>query len=174
MSQTEVLNIIDKISNRYCEKFKFGYLTGEDIKQEAYFIAVDGLERYDGSTSLENFLAVHIRNRLLSFKRDNYHRCEKTMTEKGLRLNEKKKALMHPISFDYVDDESETNMQTSSSVDFISDKLLLEYIDDNIRPEFREDYLRIKDGVAIQRIRKELLIQHIIKLVREYGGGKNR
>ena len=68
MTEQEVLAVIEKIANRYCHKFKFGYFTAEDIKQEAFIIAVDALDRYDERRPLENFLSSHVKNRLINFK----------------------------------------------------------------------------------------------------------
>ena len=67
MTEQEVLIVIEKIANRYCHKFKFGYFTAEDIKQEAFIIAVDALDRYDERRPLENFLSAHVKNRLINF-----------------------------------------------------------------------------------------------------------
>lgn len=170
MSKEEVIQTIDEISSRYCEKFKFGYYTAEDIKQEAFIIGIDGLERYDGSGPLENFLAVHIRNRLIDFKRDNYHRREDTMSEKGMILNEKKRALMHPINISRVSDEEESNMQTSIDLEKLDDKILLEHIDGQVSAEYREDYLRLKHGYKLPKIRHNIIINHIKDIVSKYDG----
>lgn len=74
MTESEVLEIIEKILHYFAKKFRFGYYDEEDIKQEGYIIAFDGLTRYDNARPLENFLTVHIRNRFISFKRDRYRR----------------------------------------------------------------------------------------------------
>ena len=71
-SEQEVIDIIDNIANRLCYKFKFGYHTADDMKQEARVFAWQGLEKYDGERPLENFLSVHLSNRLKNFVRDNY------------------------------------------------------------------------------------------------------
>jgi hypothetical protein len=38
---------------------------------------MDAMDRYDESRPLENFLAVHVKNRLNNFKRDKYYRQQK-------------------------------------------------------------------------------------------------
>ena len=76
-SEQEVLDVIDGIANRLCYKFKFGYHSPEDMKQQARLFAWEGLEKYDGKRPLENFLWTHVRNRLYNFKRNNYSRLEK-------------------------------------------------------------------------------------------------
>lgn len=74
MSEEQVLVIINNILGFFAKKFRFGYYDEDDLKQEGFLIAYDGLERYDGRSPLENFLTVHIRNRLISLKRDKYRR----------------------------------------------------------------------------------------------------
>ena len=77
MSEEQVLQIINDISNRLAAKFKFGYHEIEDMKQQARMFAWEALDRYDGVRPLENFLWTHVRNRLYNFKRNNYSRLEK-------------------------------------------------------------------------------------------------
>ena len=72
--EEEVLEIIEIVATRLCHKFKFGYHTAEDIKQQARMFAWEGLDKYDEIRPLENFLWTHVRNRLYNFKRNNYSR----------------------------------------------------------------------------------------------------
>jgi DNA-directed RNA polymerase specialized sigma24 family protein len=72
MTEKEVLEIINKVASRYAHKFRFGYFEADDIRQEAVIIAMEALERYEEGRPLENFLAVHVKNRLNNFKRDKY------------------------------------------------------------------------------------------------------
>ena len=72
MTEEQVLKVIDKIADRYAYKFRFGYFEADDIRQEAKIIAMDALDRYEEGRPLENFLAVHVKNRLNNFKRDKY------------------------------------------------------------------------------------------------------
>lgn len=74
MTEEEVLAVIDKIIGYFIKKTKFGYYDEDDIRQEGYCYALDGLTRYDNKRPLENFLTVHIRNRFLSLRRDKYRR----------------------------------------------------------------------------------------------------
>jgi DNA-directed RNA polymerase specialized sigma24 family protein len=76
-TETEVIDIINTVADRLCYKFKFGYHSAEDMKQQARLYAWEGMEKYDGKRPLENFLWTHVRNRLYNFKRNNYSRLEK-------------------------------------------------------------------------------------------------
>jgi hypothetical protein len=77
VSEDEFLKVLDNISKRLGHKFKFGYHSYEDMKQQAAIFALEGLEKYDNKRPLENFLWTHVRNRLFNFKRDNYQRPDK-------------------------------------------------------------------------------------------------
>ena len=65
MSEQEVVDMITKVSERLSNKFTFAFYTTEDIRQEAFIIGMEALERYDESKPLENFLFVHMANRIL-------------------------------------------------------------------------------------------------------------
>jgi len=71
MTEQQVIETITKVADRQAAKFRFGYYEVEDMRQEAFIIAMDALDRYDEKRPLENFLAVHVNNRLKNFKRDN-------------------------------------------------------------------------------------------------------
>ena len=74
VNEEEFLIVLENISKRLGNKFKFGYHTFEDMKQQAAIFALEGLKRYDSSRPLENFLWTHVRNRLFNYKRDHYQR----------------------------------------------------------------------------------------------------
>ena len=74
MTEKEVLDVIDIAVRRLAYKFRFGYHTVEDIKQEGRFVALKALKKYDSSRPLENYLWTAVRNGLFNNKRDNYER----------------------------------------------------------------------------------------------------
>ena len=55
MTEEEVLETIEKIANKLCYKFKFGYPGVEDMQQQATLFALEGLDSYDEKRPLENF-----------------------------------------------------------------------------------------------------------------------
>lgn len=77
VTEEEFLRVLENISQRLGHKFKFGYHSYEDMKQQAAIFALEGLKKYDNSRPLENFLWTHVRNRLFNYKRDNYQRPDK-------------------------------------------------------------------------------------------------
>ena len=171
MKESEVLEVINKICDRYAYKFKFGYYTPDDIRQEAFIIALDALERYEEGRPLENFLAVHVKNRLNNFKRDKYYRQnKKKQDDKQEKLNNSKKFLMEPLDISNIRDEKEDNMRVED--DFVIDfeqQEVLRIIDQNLDVSLRSDYLRIKDGVYVPKPRRKQIYEEIDMILRENG-----
>lgn len=179
MSESDVIAIINRIAKRLAPRFTFGVYDVEDIKQEIFLIASDGLENYDEARPLENFLSVHIRNRLISFKRDNYYRkqevcpnCNGAVCEacyKKVSNFNAKKNVLEPIDISSVRDEHEKNMKLECS--FISQLEIAEIsflIDTYLPVEYRLDYLKMLDGIYIPKPRKQKIQQLICDIVEDY------
>ena len=166
MTEEEVLQTIKRVSRRYAKKFTFGYYGEEDIMQEAFMISLEAMEKYDGLRPLENFLAVHIRNRLIVFVRDNYYRKESSMTDKGKQINETKRMIMDTMDIDLVDMDRETRLLAFFDPEHEIDvRELVNLIDGEIDVDMREDYLKYLDGGKMSKTRKENLINHIQDIV---------
>ena len=169
MTEKEVTETITRVANRYAYKFQFGFYTPDDIRQEAFIIAMDALDRYDESRPLENFLAVHVKNRLNNFKRDKYYRQQKEdQANKNKYDNNTKKFLMEPIDISSVRDEHENNMRLDDSfVNNIEDQELLDIIDTYLDVGLRADYLRILNGVYVPKPRREQIYNEINRILKE-------
>ena len=170
MTESEVLEVVNRICDRYAYKFKFGYFEPDDIRQEAFIIAIDALERYDESRPLENFLAVHVKNRLNNFKRDRYYRQHKKLDENIDQLNNSKKFLMDTLDISNIRDEKEGNMRLDDDfIEKIANEELLEIIDEHLDVSFRSDYLRVKDGTYVPKPRREQIMEEITEILKEHG-----
>ena len=171
MTEAEVLEIINKICDRYAYKFKFGYFEPDDIRQEAFIIALDALDRYEEGRPLENFLAVHVKNRLNNFKRDKYYRQnKKKQDERREQLNNSKKFLMEPLDISNIRDETERNMRVEDSfVEEIANQELLDIIDENLDVSLRADYLRVRHGSYVPKPRRRQIVDEIRQILKEYG-----
>ena len=170
MPEKEVLEIITKVASRYAHKFRFGYFEADDIRQEAVIIAMEALERYEEGRPLENFLAVHVKNRLNNFKRDKYYRQSKVDSNTQEKHNNSKKFLMEPLDISNIRDEKEDNMRVED--DFVIDfeqQEVLRIIDQNLDVSLRSDYLRIKDGVYVPKPRRKQIYEEIDMILRENG-----
>lgn len=192
IDEAEFIRVVDNISKRLGYKFKFGYHDFDDMKQQAYIFALEGIQKYDHKRPLENFLWTHIRNRLFNYKRNNYQRpdkpclscpffdktyacsknqCSKFTNKHDCELyaswsnrNETKKNIMQPT---YIEKDPEAPVFASNNlVDSIQNKELLEYLDQNIEQEYRENYLRLKHGLKVpkqQLIRLQQYIQTLLE-----------
>lgn len=181
VSSEEFLKVLDNISKRLGHKFKFGYHSFEDMKQQAAIFALEGLEKYDHSRPLENFLWTHVRNRLFNYKRNHYQRpdkpcltcpffdksykcsnnqCTEFTNKKDCELyaawasrNEAKKNIMQPYGM-------EAEVPTKNRLDphhIAADKELIDFLDAKIQTEYRETYLKMKHGLKVPK-------QDIVKL----------
>lgn len=142
MTESEVLETIENVAIRLAGRFKFGYHSIEDMRQQARMYAWEALEKYDNVRPLENFLWTHVRNRLFNFKRDKFQRPDKPclncplnaydpeckQSDSGcteyynlmdcehyagwIKRNDAKKNIMSPIELGGVRDEHEKNMKT--------------------------------------------------------------
>ncbi len=186
LNEQEVIATIEKISKSLSLKFRFGYLTQADLAQEIFILAIQALKKYDRSRPLENFLRVHLRNRLINYKRDNYQRiyelkckCKlcKGKVEHEIRMdcphykkwhnsNLSKKNIILPIGIDQINDERETN--TKSFVDF-NEELYKDEIFTKLEAQLPktmlEDYFRIKKGDKINKSREEEIMGELRRIV---------
>jgi DNA-directed RNA polymerase specialized sigma24 family protein len=194
VSEEEFLAVLDNISRRLANKFKFGYHDFDDMKQQAAIFALEGLEKYDHSRPLENFLWTHVRNRLFNYKRNNYQRpdkpcltcpfydklyncssnqCSKFTDKQECDLyaawssrNDAKKNIMQPTHIgDY---EHSPTLTKNSFVDAVQDQEIIQFLDENILAEYREPYLKLKHGTKIPKQQLNKLKAHIEDLLREY------
>jgi hypothetical protein len=77
-TEQQVLEIIERCVGILSGKFRFGYYELEDIKQEARLMALEVIPKFDPkkNKTLDNLIYIHLRNRLVNFKRNNYKRNE--------------------------------------------------------------------------------------------------
>jgi len=174
MTETEVLAIMTTVVNRIAHKYRFGYYDIDDIKQEAFIIAMEAMDRYDEGRPLENFLAVHISNRLKNFKRDNFFRPDYVPPSgKITNDNNTKRFLMEPLDIDNIRDEHERNMRGEENiVDELAQKELMNIVDTYLDMGLRSDYLRILHGVYVPKPRREQIYEAIMQILREHKGGQ--
>jgi len=194
VSEEEFLVVLDNISKRLAYKFKFGYHSFDDMKQQAAIFAMEGLEKYDNKRPLENFLWTHVRNRLFNYKRNNYQRpdkpchtcpffdksyscsnnqCSKFTEKKDCELylawherNDAKKNIMQPT---HIEHDKQIDDHKNNFIDNIGNQEIVDFLDSNIQSEYRENYLKLKHGAKIPKAQLEKLIVHI-KVIMEKNG----
>lgn len=191
ITEQEFVRVLDIISKKLIYKFKFGYHEIEDMKQQAAIFALQGLENYDNTRPLENFLWTHVRNRLFNFKRDNYFRpdnvcetcpffdpkykkssnqCSKFKNKNECDIysqwnerNKVKKNLMQPGN---IDDNNHTN--SNDILDNISNSEIIDIIEKEIDTKFRETYLKLKGGAKVSKQELSKLQTHLQEIIKHY------
>jgi DNA-directed RNA polymerase specialized sigma24 family protein len=189
VNEQDFLNVIDIITKKLAYKFKFGYHDIDDMRQQITIFAIEGLKNYDHNRPLENFLWTHVRNRLFNYKRDNYQRpnkpcltcpfydqylknsnsnCSKYKNKndcdlfyKWLNRNTNKKNLMHLTTIDDIKDYGNVFETPTDSAQDVAVKEILEKIEDKLNGELREIYLKLKNGVRVNKADSDKLFNHI-------------
>lgn len=154
LTEQETLEKIHFVISKIAPRYTFNGYEIDDIKQEAFIICMDALDRYDEKRPLENFLSVHLSNRLKNFIRDNFY----------LKNDEEKKKVLTPVQIsneDLCSDSSDTPELFATIKEF-KDK-----IDDSIPSSMRSDYLKMLDGIYIAKNRKEEIISFIKDILNE-------
>jgi hypothetical protein len=193
ISDEEFLEVLDKITKRLAHKFKFGYHSAEDMKQQAAIFALEGLKNYDYKRPLENFLWTHVRNRLFNYKRNNYQRpdkpcltcplydpaykvsnnqCSKFLEKKDCDLyanwskrNDAKKNIAKPSCVE--------DLSLLISNQYHHDNLeIIDFLDKHIKTEYRDIYLKLKHNQKINKSDLNKLKQHISDIMEENGWKK--
>jgi len=192
MTEEEVLAIIDNIANRLSAKFKFGYHSIDDMRQQARMFALEGMSNYDNVRPLENFLWTHVRNRLYNFKRNNFGRpdnpcdacpffvpsfqnarnypCKAFDNENDcdlyvgwLKRNTSKKNIMNTLQLDI-------DLKELKSVDDTLDaKHIFEIIDKHLPVNYREDWIRLTNNLKLPKGRREIVTEVILDLLEKHG-----
>lgn len=177
------LKTIQKIAKQVSSRYSFAYYDKEDIEQEAFILALEGLESYSPQKgSLENFLYRHITNRLNNFIRDNYYRkdykcpycnnedvnCENCIARK--QKMETRKNLLSPLDIDRVNSNSEKNMSVEyNPLEELELNEVFLIINKELDIPLRVDYLKMLEGVYVQKSRREQIENRILEILSEHG-----
>jgi DNA-directed RNA polymerase specialized sigma24 family protein len=189
--EAELIATIYKVATRLANKYRFGYHSVEDIKQQAAVFALEGLSSYDGIRPLENFLWTHVRNRLYNYKRNNFERPDKPCfhcplyknnmcsqfddTEEcdlfhgWITRNTTKKNLMSAIDIDMVRDDKEDNMRNNDEEGKLDKQELLKIIETRLPIDMLEDFFRLKMGLKLRKARREKLVELMLNILKEHG-----
>lgn len=165
MSPEQVLRQIEKVVKRIAPKYTFYGYTVEDISQESFIICMEALPRYDATRPLENFLSVHLSNRLKNFIRDNHF----TNTE-----DENKVRVMKPAQLDHehsLVDQRNVFVVDEDAIDCVE---MSKLIDKKLPAQYRMDYLKMKNDAYISRNRREEIITVITEILTEHGYEKGQ
>lgn len=155
--QATILKVIDRIAPKYV----FGYYQLDDIKQEAYIICLEALDKYDKKRPFENFISHHLSNRLKTLIRDKYSRSN-IESEKHELLNRNKKNL---VDFQAVDGHA--NIYEDDIIERLSNKEAIDLLMDKLSPSMRNNFYRLANGVPIQSAKRQALFEKVKEILGE-------
>lgn len=171
VSEGAVLAAIERVVRVLAPSFVFGYLDADDVRQMGRIFAMEAMSRYDATRPLDNFLYVHVKNRLINAKRDMFRRtdapcrecqegrpCRRAEREgercceaqrSWARRNDAKASLMRPTGMERV---PETLVRTEGCAERDAEyRELLGLIDLAMPAELRAAYLRLREGLSVPR-----------------------
>lgn len=151
----EQMATIQLVAQRLARKYSFGYFDEDDIKQEAFIMAMGAMDKYDQSRPLENFLMIHIGNRLKNLKRDKYYRSD-TSPE----INNVKKGLMDTIDIFETDLVEEPDLAQKLTTQEAVNKVLAQ-----LDFKLRSDFFRLANGVTLPLNRKKVLVAKLEEIL---------
>lgn len=144
ISEEEIIETIIKVCNRCKNKYKIDGMCPEDIFQESYIICIERLNKYDGRTTLENFLAFVLCRRLKNLYRN--------ITNKKINC----------VSIDKVPEDLLWKTPENNTKEFTL------IINEKLTVDMRHDYIKYIQGVFIPRVRKQRLIKELKRLANEF------
>lgn len=167
------MDIIQKIMNRLAPKFTFGHYGVDDIKQEIFILAVEGLEKYDKERgAISTYLYHYVNSRIKNFKRDNFFRqeykcaqcsCKDPYCDRCIKRQwkmQRKSGLLEPRDIHVITEDSSIVVHH----DYLEDlaiKELQDIINRELPVSMREDYLRMTEGMYVHK-RKRAEIETIL------------
>lgn len=151
MTYDQVMQQIEIVVNRIAPKYTFNTYDVDDIKQESFIICMDALERYDQKRPLENFLSVHLSNRLKNFVRDNYYTKDEEEKKKVL----KPQYITNDHSITYINNHD----------DYIDAKNISHIVDKYLPSSYRADYLKMINNVYIPKKKRDDLVMLIKEIL---------
>jgi hypothetical protein len=178
----QAFEIIEMVISRLERRHKFGYHQDVDMHQEGWLHCIRILRRnkYDHARPLEKFLYVHVRNKFLNMKRDQYHRanspcercplytddislnnCLKFQDKSDCRKyknwedsNISKRNLMNLIGLDIISDEHEANTKFNSNiVGSISRRETEDIIEESLPSDMLEDFRKLINAERLSKKR---------------------
>lgn len=154
MTEKQVMDKIELVIGRIAPRYVFPGYDINDIKQESFIICLDALKRYDKNRPLENFLSVHLSNRLKNFVRDNNF----------TKSDEEKKKVLLPMQLC-----NEYTIEDDTEERSLDQQEIFDIVDCTISTEYRSDYLKMVNGVHVSKKRREEIIEHIKDILKEKG-----
>lgn len=177
LTEEEFLAAFDSVIVKLVKKFTFNIYDVDDIRQEAFLIASEGVFNFNPAYNvpLESFLYTHLYNRLINFKRDNYLRRENNCQEcrniskvcarceQRERLNMTKKSILEPANIESLAHPTFINEYEKK----VDQETIISEILRRLTPLQVQDFYKIRDGVRINNNKKKRIIEIIQEIMTE-------
>ena len=160
MTEEEVVETITTVCQLIAPRYTFYGYTVNDMKQEAFIICMEALNRYDGCRPLYNFLCVNLSNRLKNFVRDNHFLANS---------DEDRSKVLQPAQLDYEEQLIDEREKYSISYDDIENRDIVALVNKYLPAQVRMDYLKIINDVYVTKQRREEIIDMISDILEEHG-----
>lgn len=165
ITEEEFLTAFNASIGNLAKQFSFPGYTHEDMRQEAFILAAEGVFAFKPELGipLDKFLHIHLHNRLFNFKRNNFIRhetscgeckrtgeiCQRCKTMKKRNINKLKILAPGTIDDDNPYAAYENSLEYIELVDYV------ERLEQLMPKSMYEDFLRLKDGASIPTKRKQ-------------------
>ena len=156
MTEEQVVKEITFVVNKIAPKYTFYGYDVDDIKQEAFMICMDAMERYDHNNPLKKFLSLHLSNRLKNFVRDNYF----------ISSEEEKRRVVMPGQLVNEDNIIDHRQRSEDKLDYSQ---MLALLDIKLHASYRADYLKIINDVYVPKSRREEVLSVVTEILEEQG-----
>lgn len=160
MQEYQVVAVIQKVTDKIAPRYVTKSYSLDDMKQEAVIMCMEALPRYDGKRPLENFLSVHVSNRMKNFLRDN--------------VKVKDEAKYRVANPDQLVQDIESNHTNDDIYDRIDYKNMASIVDNNIPAFMRMDYLKMVNDFYVPKQKREEIVNFIKDLLKEHGYEKGK
>jgi DNA-directed RNA polymerase specialized sigma24 family protein len=154
MTESETFLIMQRVVEKIAPRYVTHGYSVCDMQQEAYIMCMEALPRYDNARPLENFLSVHVSNRMKNFLRDNVK-----------IKDEKKHKIIKPAQLSH-DTEALYEENFEEKIDI---KDMINIVDENIPASMRMDYLKMVHNFYVPKQRREEIGEFVRDLLKENG-----
>lgn len=155
MTEIEVIAIMQKVVSKIAPRYVTRGYSLEDMKQEAIIMCMEAMPRFDGERPLENFLSVHVSNRMKNFLRDNVK-----------VKDEEKYKVVNPAQ---LTQDIEVLYDEDDFYERLDYKDMASIVDENMPAAMRMDYLKMVNDFYVPKQRREEITYFIKDLLRLHG-----
>jgi hypothetical protein len=183
----DVLTIIDRCAGMLGSHFSFGYMTPEDVAQEARIYGLELLQKgtYQPGRDLSGYVFQHLRRRLTNLKRNLFHRsdppcrrcnggdycCAPGPCPKQAQWERRnaRKATLTGAGFDGTGVGTEPGGSETEVESAVQANELNELLDANLPVDLRADFLRMKAGEPVTPDRRRHVQEAVLAVLNEAG-----